>query len=193
MEGPTGHNAPLDTWPEPCRAKVGIGRRPTTRAERDCSLGAGHTGKATPPGGCTAPPKPPRFTACSPEGYPTHCAALRRSQLGPGEAGWGRGGAERGQPLLCLTEIVVLKKKPGRERRPEELHFRERAWLRRDARCVGDLESRKKGQDGAVGSVPLRQICVALPLGLCPKFPVRGSRVSLPLKLASGGCYPSQK
>lgn len=113
MEGPTGHNAPLDTWPEPCRAKVGIGRRPTTRTERDCSLGAGHTGEATPPGGCTAPPKPPRFTACSPEGYATHCAALRRSQLGPGEAGWGRGGAERGQPSLCMTEIVVLKKKPG--------------------------------------------------------------------------------
>lgn len=164
LEGPTGHNAPLDTWPEPCRAKVGVGRRPTTRAEKDCSLGAGHTGEETPPGGCTAPPKLSRFTTCSPEGYPPHCAALRFSLLGTGEAVWGRGGAS---PPLCLTEIVVLKRE-ARGKRPWELHFREREWLRRAARCSGNPESRKKGQEGTVGSVPLRQTRVALPLVSVP-------------------------
>lgn len=116
MESPTGHNAPLDTWSEPCRAKVGVGRRPTTRAERDCFLGTGHTGEATPPGGCTAPPKLSRFTACSPEGYPPHCAALLRSLLGMGEAGWGRGGTRQGGagPALALPDGNCSSEKEAR-------------------------------------------------------------------------------
>lgn len=44
--------------------------------------------------------------------------------------------------------------------------------------------SKRKGPEGAVGSVPLLQTLVVLPLGLCPECPVRCSRVNLPLRLA---------
>lgn len=194
LEGPTGHNAPLDTWPEPCRAKGGVGSRPTTRAERDCSLGAGHTGEATPPGGCTAPPKAIQVYRVQPGRLPDplRSPTAQPIRAGRGGLGAGRGGAGPGQPSLCLTGIVVLKKK-ARGKRPRGLHFREREWLRRAARCSVNPESRKKVQEGAVGSVPLRQIRVSLPLGLCPDSPARGSRVNLPLRLAGGGCHPSRK
>lgn len=135
LEGPTGHNAPLDTWPEPCRAKGGVGSRPTTRAERDSFLG--HTGEATPPGGCTAPTKAIQVYRVQPGRLPD---PLRSPTAQPirarrGGLGAGRGGAGPGQPSLCLTGIVVLKKKPEGRKRPRGLHFREREWLRRAARC----------------------------------------------------------
>lgn len=192
MEGPTGHNAPLDTWPEPCRAKVGVGRRPTTRAEKDCSLGAGHAGEETPPGGCTAPPKLPRFTACSPEGYPTHCAALRLSLLGPGEADWERSGAGRGQPSAlpdgkCSSEKRSQGGKAVRTTFPGEGVATAGREVQRQSREQKERPGRHRWFCSFAPNPCGATSC------LCPDSPVRGSRVSLPLRLAGGVCQPSRK
>lgn len=111
---------PLDTTPlwtvaRALQSKGGVGKRPTTRAERDCFFGAGHRGEATPPSGCTAPPSLSNLAAYSPEDYLNHCAALQRSLIRARRGGLGAGQGPS-QSSLCLTEIVVLKKPGGGEK-----------------------------------------------------------------------------